>query len=298
MKLQVILLTGLVCLGQAHESPVHTLEQLNEHIARKPSPELLFQRAMAYRELGKIDLAAADLRTAAEARPANLPWQIERSRVELAAKRPTDALCIANAALKLAKSGPERAEIHILRAQAYQGSGKFKPSLHACQLAFSEVPAGKLEWFLLRSENQRQLGLHEQRIQDLRDGLKRYPSTILKSHWVDALIDAGKNIEALVQVGKELPIMRWKSHWQIKQARALIGLGREAEAASVLREALAEINGRINPARPDIFLLADKALIFILTGDHASARSALGELRRHNAPQWVTSRLESSLPGK
>ena len=292
-RLFVILLACLMGQIHAHESPSHSLKQLNQHIQENPKPELFFQRAMAYKALGKINKAAADLQIAIKARPEFLPWQIERSRVELTAQRPANALNIANQALKLTKTGSQRAEVHILRAEAYQATGKHKPSLHACQLAFKELPAGKIEWFLLRSENQRQLGLHQQRLQGLKAGLKIYPNTIIKSHWVDALIDASQYSQALTHIDQELIDLRWKSSWLIKRARSLIGLKRNAEAQSDLTTALEEIQQRLNPARPDIFLLADQGIAYILLGNTDKARNSLDKLYQQHAPRWVTNRLKS-----
>ena len=298
VKLPVIFLSCLVCCAHAHESPSHSLEELNKHIKEKPTPELLFQRAMAYKQLGKTNQASADLVAASKAQPKHTPWQIELGRIELSANRSDNALRIANSALKLAKNGPQRAEIHILRAQAYQNTGKYKPSLHACQLAFREAPAGKIEWFLLRSENQLQLGLHQQRIQDLQAGLKKYPDTVLKPHWIDALIDAEKYTDALEHIENELPSLPWKSHWQVKQAQALIGLDRRSDAQKVLYAALQEIYGRLNRDQPDILLLADEAHIHILMSEPNAALNALNQLKKHRAPRSVTSRIEALISNK
>lgn len=294
MPRPVILLAALsLACALAHESPDHTLEQLNEHIAEHATPTLYFQRAMAYKALGKTDLAAADLAKATKAEPDRTEWHVERIRVELLAGRPDTAVRIAASTLKQAKTRQQRAGIHFLQAQAHQAGGHARLSLHACQLAFEETPGGKIEWFLLRSENQRRLGLHGQRIRDLETGLKQYPGTVLKPHYADALIDAGKYRAALAVIERELPTLRWKSHWQIKQARALTGLKRFPEAREPLRSALREITQRLNPERPDIFLLADLARIHLISGDRAAAQSAVNELKKHHAPPWLTSPLET-----
>ncbi len=294
----IIVLALTLSQGFAHESPSHTLEELNKHISEKPTPELLFQRALTHKALGKFDLAHKDLATATQAKPKIFAWQLERCRLELTSKRPDKALQIANAALKLAKDCPERAEIHILRAQAYQETGKHKPALHAYQLAFKELPAGKIEWFIFRSESQRQLGQHDERVRGLRAGLKQFPDSILKPQLVEALIDGGKHIEALAHIHSELPTLRFKSAWLIKRAQAKIGQKQTAEAQKDLHTALDEINGRLNPAKPDPLLLADKAQICILLGDNNAARACLGQLKKHRAPQWITKRLEADLSKK
>ena len=178
----------------AHQDLRHSLEELNEHILEKPTPELLFQRAQTYRAMGNLNNAFKDLVSATAAKPNNLAWQLELCRLELASHHPEKALQIANFALKLAKDRLDRAETHILRAQAYQASGKDKPALHAYQLAFKESPAGKIDWFLMRSECQRLLGRHDEQIRGLRSGLKQFPDSILKAQLVEALIDGKKNL--------------------------------------------------------------------------------------------------------
>ena len=292
----VICFSFLTC--HAHESPSHSLEVLNEHIKEESSPELLFQRAMAYKNLGKMELAEADLKAATQANPENLSWQLERCRLQLTRKRPDTALRIANEALKLVKNNTQRGEVHMLRAQAYHFSGKAKPSLHACQLAFKETPKGKLEWYILRSENQYILKLHRQRMLGLKAGLKAYPRSILQNHFVDALIDAEQYQEALSLIEKELPTLRWNAHWQIKQARSLIALDRSDEAQKPLLDALEEVEQRINPARPDILLVADRANIQLLMGNKSAAMSSLTMLRKHRAPKWLTKRIEDAIEEK
>ncbi|MCB1212632.1 MAG: hypothetical protein KDK97_25125, partial [Verrucomicrobiales bacterium] len=79
----------------------------------------------------------------------------------------------------------------------------------------------------------------------------------------------------------------------IKRARALQGLQRDAEASADLHAALAEINARLIPSRPDPLLLADQGLVHVLLGDHASAQVSLKKLLQINAPAWLTARLEA-----
>lgn len=282
----------------AHQDLRHSLEELNEHILEKPTPELLFQRAQTYRAMGNLNNAFKDLVSATAAKPNNLAWQVELCRLELASHHPEKALQIANFALKLAKDRLDRAETHILRAQAYQASGKDKPALHAYQLAFKESPAGKIDWFLMRSECQRLLGRHDEQIRGLRSGLKQFPDSIVKAQLVEALIDGKKNLEALKIINNELPTLRFKSVWLIKRARAKINQNDKTTGFEDLYTALMEINERFNPDKPDPLLLADKAKISLLMGDMTAARMHIEQLKKHNAPKWITHHLEQELTKK
>lgn len=289
--LLIFCLTTLV-VG-AHESPEHSIKHLTEHIQIERSAGNLYQRAIAYRATGQMEKAATDLREAINLDPENLDYHLELCRVLLAQQKLSRALNYANRALKIAHTPPQRAVCHIMRAEAYHRSGRAKPALQSCQLAFKEVPKGEIEWFILRSETQLTLGHLEQRITDLKIGHLLHHSAVLKSHWIDALIDAGEFQTALPLVESELSERRLKSSWLIKRARILQGLERPDEAASDLAQAQSEIKARLNPARPDIFLLADQTRIHILKGNRNEAKKSLALLKKHRAPFWITSRLEA-----
>ncbi|BDS06446.1 hypothetical protein NT6N_14860 [Oceaniferula spumae] len=284
-------LTGL----RAHESAEHTLEHLNIELKKERTPAHLYQRALAYRSLGQLQKAKPDLLEAIKLAPKNLGYRIELGSLELAAHNSDGALQSATQAMPLATTPEQRAALHMLRAEAYHVSSKAKPSLQACQLAFKEKPKGEIEWFLLRSENQRVLKLHDQRISNLKTGMELHPSAVLKAHWVDSMIDAGKFQDSLKIIDSELKDRRWKSDWQVKRARALYGLKQNAQAETALYSALAEIQQRLNPKRPDPLLLADQGTAHALLGNRAAAQSCLDKLRRHRAAPWITSPLESLL---
>lgn len=276
----------------AHESPEHNVQQLTRGIKTNRTADHLFQRAAANRALGQLEKTAADLHGAISLDPTRLSYPLELCRVQLALGQPAQALDTANNALKLARSATQRARVHILRAEAYQLDQQPQPSLQAVQLAFHEAPRGEIEWFLLRSENQRQLQLHPQRIEGLNTGRQLHHSAVLKAHWIDALIDARRFPTALPLIDSELTDRRWKSSWLIKRARTLQGLQRDTEAAANLQAALTEINSRLIPTRPDPFLLADQGTAHALLGNQAQARACLEKLHHHRAPRWITSRLE------
>ncbi len=62
--------------------------------------------------------------------------------------------------------------------------------------------------------------------------------------------------------------------------------------------AIEEINQRINPELPDIFLIADQANIFILKNDKASAQASHKQLLKLRAPKWITARIQAQLAKK
>lgn len=281
---------------QAHESPEHTLEHLNQH--QNLTPAQLHQRAIAKRALKKYPEAIEDLQAAIARSPKQIGYQLELARIQLSAGQFHEAIHSTEHALPLAKTAEQGAEIHVIRADVYQLAGQPEKSLASLSKAFQQIPNGHIEWYLLRSENQRTLGHHQQRIADLESGLKHHPSAVLKSHWIDALIDAGKFSTALEAINQELSDRRWKSNYLIKRARALIGLKRQDEAQTDLRSALAEIEPRINPQHPDLLLLADQATAYSLLGQGVKAQQITEQLKAHHAPQWILDRLQEPAPKK
>jgi len=285
-QISILLTFALITfVVHAHDSPSHTIEALNRHAHL--SPDQLHHRAIAHRATGHTQLAIADLQAAIRQQPGQLGLHLELARTELAAKRPAETLKSTQRALKLATAPAERAAVYILRAEAYQLDKNPKHSLAATQLAFREIPQGEIEWYLLRSENQRVLGLNNQRVDDLEAGFKQHPSAVLKSHWIDALIDASQYSQALKETDLELTDRRWKSSYLIKRARALTGLHRKEEAAADLQAALAEMAPCIHPTRPDLLLLADQARAHAMLGNDAQAQAILKQLREHHAPEWI-----------
>jgi len=291
----IILCALVLSQAGAHESPEHNVRELTHHLQTRQSPTHLHQRAIAYRALGQLDKAAADLHSAITLAPDILPYHLELARIQLASNKPNQALKPANQALQLCQTPSQRANCHILRAEAYHRSQQAKPSLEACQLAFREIPRGEIEWFLLRSENQLALGHHRQRISDLKTGYSLHHSAVLKAHWVDAMIDASRFQAALPIINGELSDRRWKSSWLIKRARCLRGLDRNPEAHSDLHTALNEIKSRLNSSRPDPLLLADQGIIHALLSQPEQARSCLTQLKQINCPAWITARLVSMM---
>lgn len=285
-----ILLALTLTAAHAHESPDHTIDALNQH--KHLTSAQLHQRGIAHRAVKKYPAAIADLRAAIAGAPKQLGYHLELTRVQISAGQFHDAIHSTDHALPLASTPEQRAEVHILRAEIYQLSDQPKKSLRAVQKSFIEIPNGEIEWYLIRSENQRTLGQHQQRIADLETGLKQHPSAVLKSHWIDALLDASQFEQALKEINQEIADRRWKSSYLIKRARALNGLNRKGEADTDLKTALAEIAPRINPKRPDLLLLADQATAYSLLGQETKAQQSLDQLKAHHAPQWIINRLE------
>lgn len=286
----LILVSGA---ANAHESPEHTIHALDARESLTPAQ--LQQRALAHRAIHELDEAVRDLHSAIAMEPRNLGYQLELGEVQLAAGEAAEARHSADHALKLATAADQRGAIHFLRAQSYQLEHKPKQALAEAQLAFQEVPKGEIEWILLRSESQRALGLHQQRVDDLTKCLEDHPSAVIRTHRLDALIDASEYGIALKEIDQELADRRWKSTYLVMRGRCLIGLGHDEDARTALQSALDEIASRLNPARPDLFLLVDQGCAHALLGQKTEAGNSLKLLEQHDAPEWMVARLREAM---
>jgi len=285
----------------AHDSPLHTIEELNKN-GDGLSPQQLHQRAVAYRASGQLDLAVADLQSAISRSPQEIGYRLELARTLVSAHKNEDAIRASNHALMLARTPEQRASIYMLQAEVYQAEGEYKKSLMLTERAFKERPAGELEWYLMRSQNQKKLHLNAQRVRDLEAGMTANVSAVLKSHWIDALLENEQFQRALKESDKELVDRRWKSSYRIKRARALIGLKRRAEAESELAAAIAEILPRLNPESLDLLLVSDIGQAHALLFHKKRAESCLKLLKLHRAPNWLiqdlAAQIETSFPSK
>lgn len=80
------LLCAILCLGvaRAHDSPEHQIEALSERLIREgDSADVLLERAIEYRVLGKLKEAARDLQRAVRLAPGDSLVLLELAQIEL-----------------------------------------------------------------------------------------------------------------------------------------------------------------------------------------------------------------------
>jgi tetratricopeptide (TPR) repeat protein len=256
----------------AHDSPEHTVEALTTLMDRAgQTPDRLFQRATELRALGHLDQAAADLEAALELDSRYVPAALGLCRIRMAQSDLEAGLDLSARALaSLDLSGRQRAELLIIRAQLLQRCGQWTDALAACNQALKE-PQPPVDWYLVRSRLQRYLQLDDQRISDLERAWQQTGSAVVQIEFIEALIDARKWDQALAHLQPELASARWQSAWLIRRARVRLGQGAQAAGRADLQRAIDEINTRLNPARPDVTLVADRAFAHELLGEFFGA---------------------------
>lgn len=268
-------LVGWLVLGVlAHEGPEHEIEELSHRMALGgESADLLLERAIEYRTLGRWAEAAADLRRAARLAPTDPLLLRELAQAQLRGGRPDEAMGTLRQALRIPDlPGPERAAILMIRCEAHAIGRAWSRALSDCDEALRGDPM-LVAAYLERSALQRRLGRARERISGLEEGVRRTGAGVLEVERVEALLDAGQWTKALGWIQAEIESARLTGTWRIRRARALQGLGRRAEAEVDLRGAIAEIDRRMPTDRPEVALLLDRALAWELLGELGPARA-------------------------
>jgi len=278
----------------AHDGPEHEIEELTERMKKKgESAELLTERAVQYRVLGKLPEATKDLERAAALDASSPDIHRELGRVLLLGGKHSDALASVARGLRLKAEEPtDTASLHMLRAEILRSQDENQKALEDCNLALA-LHTKNPEWYLLRSDIQKRLKAHEERLAGIEAGLKETGAGVLEIERVEALLDLGRFDAALSTIDGELEDSRIKSSWLIRRARALLGLGRKPEADANLKQALEEIATRLNPKKPEASLLLDKALAHELLAEKKDALRAYEEARDKGATEAVSDKIKA-----
>jgi len=279
----------------AHDSPEHEIEALSKRIATNgATAELLARRATEWRALGKYDEASQDLQKALLIKSNSIPLVLEYASVELERGNVCNSETIVAYGLMRAPAEPDRAALHMLRSEVAERRGLHEFALADCEQAMGSTEP-QLEWHLTRARLMCRLRKHAQAAAALKAAYEKTPNVVLEIEWIEAMIDAGQNAEALERVAKYTERGRWKSAWLIRRARAELGLNRKEAALESLAVALAELEQRINPAKVDATLLADRAMAHLLRGDRDAAAKDMDRIRgalKGQVPGSTLARLE------
>ena len=277
-----------------HEGPEAEIEELTERMKISgETANLLTERAIEYRVLGKLPEATKDLERAAVLDPKSIPIHRELGRVQFLGGKAGDAVATVTRGLTLKTDEPaDLASLRMLRAEILRSQNDDKPALEDCDAAL-RLHRQNPEWYLLRSDLQRRLKLHKERLAGLDDGIKATGAGVLAIERVEALLDGAQFAAALTVIEPELADWRIKSSWLIRRARARLGLGKKPEAEDDLKAALKEIGTRLNPKVPDVPLLLDKALALELLGEKKDALRAYEEARDKGAADGVNEKIKA-----
>ncbi len=289
-------------LVHGHHDPTDEVAALTAEIeSQGATAERLLNRASRWRSLRRLDLAIADLEQAVELAPKAAGVRLNLAKAYLADDQLKTALSEAETAAKLAETGAARAEAEVLKASIHTLWKSYSKAETAWKAAFEAVPDHqRVDWYLHRAHVQRMTNQWQACLLGLKAGYEATGSSVLYTQWVEALIDAGRSPLALKEIRKQLPGLRFSAAWRIRYALASIGLKRSAQAKQALSAALEELNKRLTDAgdSPDVALLRDRAVVYLLLGDRAAAKKDYQRAKKHGAAPWMLWRLESGLEGK
>lgn len=294
LSLAAVLCCSAAFPAIAHAGPEQEIEELTSRMKKYgETADLLTERAIEYRVLGKLAEATNDLERAAVLEPKSLPIHRELALVLFLNGKAGDAIATVTRGLTLKTGEPaDLASLRILRAEIFRSQNENRKALADCEAAL-RLNKQNPDWYLLRSDIQQRLKLSKERLAGIEEGVRATGAGILEIERVEALLDAAQFQAALASIETELADWRIKSSWLIRRARARIGLGQKAEAEADLKAALREIATRLNPKTPDVPLLLDKALIHELLGENKDALRTYEEARDKGAGDSVNEKIKA-----
>lgn len=284
---------SVVLNGGAHEGPEHEIEELTELLSHGETADLLLQRAIEYRVLGKINEAAHDLEKAVRLGPEMLFIHRELGRAYFSLGKTNEAIDTITHALKLKSEEPtDTAALYAARAEMLKARSDFKKALEDCDHAI-KLHRQNVDWYMLRSDLHERLKQPKERLEGIRDGIRETGSGVLELEFIEALLDDKQYHEALKKIEPELKSSRIQSSWLVRRARAYLGLGKKEEAKLDLEAALAEMAPRINPSAPDVTLLTERAQAHEMLHDRDAAKHWYELARDAGAEDWVKEKLKA-----
>jgi tetratricopeptide (TPR) repeat protein len=292
---------GLFVLhSYGHEGPEHEVEELTERIKVEGElPDLLIQRAIEYKVLGKFAEAAKDLERALSIQEESVPARRELSLAYFELGKTNEAMATVTRALNSPADSAERAGLLIVRAGFFRTRSDYTKALKDASEAIRQYP-NNVEWYLMRSQLQALLNLKKERLAGLEDGIRETGSGLLAEEWVDALIDDGQYATASEPIEKEMRQARWRAAWLIRRAKVRLATAQTGQAQADLSAALEELNQRLASSNSDALLLAERGLANDLLSKKDEARRDYRAAQEKGLnDEWLRERLRAlKEPGK
>lgn len=285
----------------AHPDTWHTIELISAQIGTGDCrAALYYARGTEYRAIQKWMEAEADFRECLRQDPDFFPARKDLGPVLLSAGRTEEALVAAREAVRLAAGRPPAslASAWAELARVHRARSAWEEVVAATSHALTLVPRGEVDWYVLREEAFRAQGKLDEAIADLARGDARLRSTLLRSAWIDALIDAGRAAESLAAIEAALADTRYQAPWLIRRARARASLGQTDDARADWAAALVELAGRLVADDPDPALLVLKGLALVGLDRPEEAAAALETARTIFPDPTLLSPLERALSAR
>ena len=276
----------------AHHDVAAAIKELDQRIAKGPTADLHYERALEYRALRKRAETEADLRKALALAP--------QHREALTAliqhlKDTPEALALASSYLASAGTPVRQLEARFLLATVLSDSGDPTSALAVCAEIQEHHPDHPTGIDLLHADLFSLAGKPADAAAVLKAAHQKHHGIVLRNAWIDAALSAGQVSEVLPIIESELNSSRFRASWHLRRARAALALQDADQARRDLHAALTELNSRIQPDRPDLTLLADRGLVLALLGSKDLARRDLATLQNSSLSRRAYLLLEAEL---
>jgi tetratricopeptide (TPR) repeat protein len=273
-----------VAPAPAHDSPGDVIHALSHRMeVEGPTARMLAARAFEYQSLGQWDAAITDFDGALALQPRFSAALQGLAGAHLHLGNWEKAESTARSAMALYDDDGRRAPGAALLAQVLEAQTKWPEALKAWREAL-KAPYPEVDWFLGESRCLGQLGRYDDQADALALARTRNPSVVLHRAWVRALVDGGQLDAARAEIEAGLEKARWQSSWLLLRARVHAKTGNTGLQHEDALTALAELQGRINPERPDTWLVTECAIALALAGEEARAREYEKQARALGVP--------------
>ncbi|YCM42204.1 hypothetical protein V2O64_12910 [Verrucomicrobiaceae bacterium 227] len=279
-------------LAFAHHDVSAAIKELDQQIAVQASADLHYQRALEFRALRNTKSAEADLRQALALQPGHR--ESLAALIQLLHDTP-EALALAKSYLADAREPRHQLEARFLIAQVASWSDDDETALATCNEIQKLHPDHTTDLDLLHARLLLQTGNPAKAADILNAARQKHQGIVLRNAWIDASLSAEQTAEVLPIIEKELADSRFHASWLIRRARASLAEDKPAKALPDLHAALAELNTRIQPDRPDLTLIADRGLALVLLGSKDLALRDLATLHKSTLSKSAYAILEAEL---
>lgn len=286
MSKKVLALLVLLIAGPAvaHDSPGDVIHALSHRMALEgPTARLLAARAYEYQSLGNWSAAIEDFDRAVTLQPRFGAALQGLAYAHLHQQDWAAAETAARGAIDLYTDSGQRAPGEALLAQVLSAQSRWDEALEAWCGALKS-PNPEVDWFLGEATCLGRLGRFADQASALAAAKTRNPSVVLHRAWVRALVDAGQLDEAQAEIERGLSHTRWQSTWLLLRARVHAKRGDVARQHADAALALAELESRMNPERPDTWLTTECGIALALSGNVEGARACEKQARDLGVP--------------
>ena len=291
------LMTLAASSAVAHDSPGDVIHALSHRITLEgPTARLLAARAFEYQSLGQWDAAITDFNGALTLQPRFGAAVQGLAVVQLRAGDLRAAESAARRAIALYEDSVRRAPGEALLAEVLVAQSRWPEALEAWRGALKS-PNPEVDWYLGEAECLGRLKRFAEQTDSLSAARLRNPSVVLHRAWIRALVDSGQFDSALREIEAGLAETRWQSSWLLLRARVHGGKGDIAHQHEDALGALAELQARLNPDRPDQWLLAECGIALALAGQPEAALKYEKQARDLGAPSADLLEISAILAG-